>query len=171
MSKPHLSRPGFEKHMPDQARRGRFIATTRQRVSAVSQFELPHIRAHFCAACFDFGSRRWRYPKGGRASALKIRFQDDEALRRNSKPTAQCEPSAYPRDGVSDVRLSAPDLSPAKRKVAMFVAALGLATASFWAVIQPSTPQTAAPEGANVPVFEIMRNGPLGLSELNVDAI
>ena len=57
------------------------------------------------------------------------------------------------------------------RRVAMFVAAVGLATASFWAVIQPSTSQTTAWEGVNVPVFEMMRNGPLDLSELTADAI
>jgi hypothetical protein len=91
---------------------------------------------------------------------------------RDLRRRAQEDRAAYVRALASHAMPPMPELSPAvKRKVMMFGAALGLATASFWAVILTSPPQTAAALGATVPVFEMMRNAPLTLPGLDADAI
>jgi hypothetical protein len=51
---------------------------------------------------------------------------------------------------------------PSKRSVALFAAALLVATGAFWTVILTNPPQTSAaqPSSLGVPVFEMMRDAP-----------
>ena len=95
-----------------------------------------------------------------------------DALFHDFKQRAHQERAAYLRELAGSVTLPIPELSAgAKRKLTMFVAAVGLATAAFWAVILTSPPQTSAAQEVNMPVFEMMRSAPLDLSRLDADAI
>jgi hypothetical protein len=54
----------------------------------------------------------------------------------------------------------------------MFAAALAIATMPFWALILTAPPpQTFAAPRDNMLVSEMMRDAPLGLSQLDADAI
>ncbi len=96
----------------------------------------------------------------------------DTSLFHQFKHRAHCDRAAYIRELASNAALPIPEFPPdAKRKLAMFAAAVGLASAAFWAVILTAPPQTAAAQPQTVPVFEMMRNAPLDLAGLEADAI
>jgi hypothetical protein len=57
------------------------------------------------------------------------------------------------------------------RQLTMFAAALAIAAVPFLGLILTPPPQTSAVPRDGVLVFEMMRNAPLGLSQLDADAI